>query len=67
METTQFSITSLYADSHLLDLTVQEQTDVNGGESIWYWVAYGIGQFNYAASAGPSEYDRIRRESGFGK
>ena len=48
--------------SKLQELSFQEATQINGGgESIWYWVAYGIGSVIgfVGATAGtirPSEY-----------
>jgi hypothetical protein len=36
MKTIQF-------DEDLKDLTDEEASAINGGESLWYWVAYGAG------------------------
>jgi len=36
METQKFS-------SDLQELTFEQASGINGGESLWYWVAYGIG------------------------
>ncbi len=30
-------------ESDLQELTIEESSEINGGESVWYWVAYGIG------------------------
>ncbi len=30
-------------NSELQDLTFEESCEINGGESLWYWIAYGIG------------------------
>ena len=32
----------------LKELTTEELTAVNGGESLWYWVAYGVGTAAHA-------------------
>jgi len=29
----------------LMDLSFDELKKINGGETAWYWVAYGVGQF----------------------
>jgi len=26
------------------ELALQEATETNGGESLWYWIAYGVGR-----------------------
>lgn len=30
-------------NSDLQELTIDESSKINGGESIWYWISYGIG------------------------
>ncbi len=29
--------------SNLQELTFEQASGINGGESLWYWVAYGVG------------------------
>lgn len=31
------------SNSNLRELSLNEVSAINGGESLWYWVAYGIG------------------------
>ncbi|WP_240668983.1 bacteriocin [Flavobacterium columnare] len=30
-------------ENNLKELSIKEMNEINGGESIWYWVAYGVG------------------------
>jgi hypothetical protein len=29
--------------SELQELTFEQASGINGGESLWYWIAYGVG------------------------
>lgn len=31
------------SNNNLRELSSKEASSINGGESLWYWVAYGIG------------------------
>jgi|LakMenE18May11ns_1017448.scaffolds.fasta_scaffold9005380_1 hypothetical protein len=39
-------------DSELQELTFEESNGINGGESLWYWVAYGVGTAAHAVVDG---------------
>lgn len=41
-------------NSELQDLTFEESCEINGGESLWYWIAYGIGATAKVVSNGVS-------------
>ena len=34
---------SFNIDENLKELSFEEASTINGGESLWYWVAYGAG------------------------
>lgn len=34
--------------SELQELTFEQASGINGGESLWYWIAYGVGTAAHA-------------------
>ena len=45
--------TNNLTDCHVNELTTEETSLINGGESLWYWIAYGIGSFGNAMTTYP--------------
>ena len=40
--------------NELQELTSEQACEINGGESLWYWIAYGVGATAHAVSNGVS-------------
>ncbi len=54
------------SNSNLRELNLNEVSAINGGESLWYWVAYGVGSIGRLWNEGMqmSEPTALRTSSG---
>ncbi len=56
MKTTRFN----YCLQNMQELSVELCEKINGGETLWYWIAYGVGDFLKGMTSGaPNSGQRL--------